>query len=107
MVEVINSVPTSANAEYYAKIVAEKAVLRRLISRLTESINQAYDGASPSDEIIAGAEKALIDVSENANRSGFKNIRDILNINLVAWKPARFKPLILRVLRQAIAIWTI
>ena len=81
LVEVINSVPTSANAEYYAKIVAEKAVLRRLISRLTESINQAYDGASPSDEIIAGAEKALIDVSENANRSGFKNIRDILNIN--------------------------
>ena len=52
-----------------------------MISRLTESINQAYDGASPSDEIIAGAEKALIDVSENANRSGFKNIRDILNIN--------------------------
>ena len=82
LVEVINSVPTSANAEYYAKIVAEKAVLRRLISRLTESINQAYDGASPSDEIIAGAEKALIDVSENANRSGFKNIRDILNINV-------------------------
>ena len=52
-----------------------------MIARLTESINQAYDGASPSDEIIAGAEKALIDVSENANRSGFKNIKDILNIN--------------------------
>ena len=81
LVEVINSVPTSANAEYYAKIVAEKAILRRLIARLTDSINQAYDGASPADEIIAGAEKALIDVSENANRSGFKNIKDILNIN--------------------------
>ena len=81
LVEVVNSVPTSANAEYYAKIVAEKAILRRLIARLTDSINQAYDGASPADEIIAGAEKALIDVSENANRSGFKNIKDILNIN--------------------------
>jgi len=80
LVEVVNSVPTSANAEYYAKIVAEKAILR-LIARLTDSINQAYDGASPADEIIAGAEKALIDVSENANRSGFKNIKDILNIN--------------------------
>ena len=79
LAEVINSVPTSANAEYYA--LAEKAVLRRLIARLTESINQAYDGASPSDEIIAGAEKALIDVSEKTNRSGFKNIKDILNIN--------------------------
>ena len=81
LVEVVNSVPTSANAEYYAKIVAEKAILRRLISRLTESINQAYDGDRLSEEIIAGAEKALIDVSETANRSGFKNIRDVLNLN--------------------------
>jgi len=55
LVEIVNSVPTSANAEYYAKIVAEKAILRRLIARLTDSINQAYDGASPADEIIAGA----------------------------------------------------
>ena len=76
LVEVVNSVPTSANAEYYAKIVAEKAILR-----LTESINQAYDGDRLSEEIIAGAEKALIDVSETANRSGFKNIRDVLNLN--------------------------
>lgn len=81
LVEVVNSVPTSANAEYYAKIVSEKAILRRLISRLTESINQAYDGEKLSEEIIAGAEKALIDVSETANRSGFKNIQDILNLN--------------------------
>ena len=81
LVEVVNSVPTSANAEYYAKIVSEKAILRRLISRLTESINQAYDGERPSEEIIAGAEKALIDDSETASRSGFKNIQDILNLN--------------------------
>ncbi|MDO4667980.1 MAG: replicative DNA helicase [Streptococcus sp.] len=81
LVEIVNSVPTSANAEYYAKIVAEKAILRRLISRLTESINQAYDGERQAEEIIAGAEKALIDVSETANRSGFKMIKDILNLN--------------------------
>ena len=81
IVDVVNAVPTSANAEYYAKIVAEKATLRRLISRLTDSINEAYDGGKPSDEIIAGAEKSLIDVSENANRSGFKVISDILQLN--------------------------
>ena len=74
LVEIVNSVPTSANAEYYAKIVAEKAMLRRLISKLTESVNQAYETSKPADEIIAQAEKGLIDVSENANRSGFKNI---------------------------------
>ena len=43
LVEIVNSVPTSANAEYYAKIVAEKAMLRRLISKLTDSVNQAYE----------------------------------------------------------------
>lgn len=81
LVEIVNSVPTSANAEYYAKIVAEKAMLRRLIAKLTESVNQAYEASQPADEIIAQAEKGLIDVSENANRSGFKNIRDVLNLN--------------------------
>ena len=81
LAEVINSVPTSANAEYYAKIVAEKSNLRKLIDRLTESVNQAYDGADDSDTIIANAEKALIDVSEGASRSGFKKIDDVLNLN--------------------------
>lgn len=81
LAEVISSVPTSANAEYYAKIVAEKSNLRKLIARLTDSINQAYEGSDQSDDIIAQAEKALIDVSEGANRSGFKKIDDILNIN--------------------------
>ena len=81
LVEIINSVPTSANAEYYAKIVAEKATLRRLIAKLTESVNQAYEASNPVDEIIASAEKGLIDVSENANRNGFRSIRDVLNVN--------------------------
>lgn len=81
LVELVNSVPTSANAEYYAKIVAEKAVLRRIISRLTEAVNQAYEGAINSEDIISGAEKALIDVNERSNRSGFRKISDVLAVN--------------------------
>lgn len=81
LAEVINSVPTSANAEYYAKIVAEKSNLRKLIDRLTDSVNQAYEGADDADTIIANAEKALIDVSEGASWSGFKRIDDVLNLN--------------------------
>ncbi len=43
-------VPTSANAEYYAKIVAEKAMPRRLISKLTgKFVNQAYEASKPAD----------------------------------------------------------
>ncbi len=81
LVEIINSVPTSANAEYYAKIVAEKSNLRKLIASLTETINQAYDASDSSDDIIARTEKSLIDIGEGTSRSGFQKIDSILNLN--------------------------
>lgn len=81
IVELVNSVPTSANAEYYAKIVAEKATLRNIIARLTETVNLAYDGTTDSEELIAGAEKALVDINEHSNRSGFRRISEVLKVN--------------------------
>ena len=55
----------------------------------------------------SGQKKGLIDVSENANRSGFKNIRDVLMSTLEIWRLALNKRLILQVLRQVIVIWII
>lgn len=81
IVELVNSVPTSANADYYAKIVAEKAMLRDIIKRLTDTVNEAYEGSLDSEEIIAGAEKALIDINEHSNRSGFRTIASVLDQN--------------------------
>lgn len=84
IVELVNSVPTSANAEYYAKIVAEKAMLRDIIARLTESINLAYDEILKPEEVIAGVERALIELNEHSNRSGFRKISDVLKVNYEA-----------------------
>ncbi|HEN9884292.1 TPA: replicative DNA helicase [Streptococcus agalactiae] len=80
IVELVNSVPTSANAEFYAKIVSEKAMLRDIISKLTDTVNMAYEG-NDFDEIIATAEKALVDINEHSNRSGFRKISDVLKVN--------------------------
>ncbi|HEN3010890.1 TPA: replicative DNA helicase [Streptococcus agalactiae] len=80
IVELVNSVPTSANAEFYAKIVSEKAMLRDIISKLTDTVNMAYEG-NDSDEIITTAEKALVDINEHSNRSGFRKISDVLKVN--------------------------
>ncbi|MGT2802216.1 replicative DNA helicase [Streptococcus henryi] len=79
--ELVNAVPTSANAEYYAKIVSEKAMLRNIIARLTDSVNQAYDGETDSEVILAGAEQALIQINESSNRTGFRKISDVLKVN--------------------------
>ncbi|VGQ28488.1 replicative DNA helicase [Streptococcus pyogenes] len=84
IVELVNSVPTSANAEYYAKIVAEKAMLRDIIARLTESVNLAYNEILKPEEVIAGVERALIELNEHSNRSGFRKISDVLKVNYEA-----------------------
>ncbi len=51
-------------------------MLRRLISKLTESVTKLMR-FKPADEIIAQAEKELIDVSENANRSAGSRTSEI------------------------------
>ncbi|HEP1520810.1 TPA: replicative DNA helicase [Streptococcus pyogenes] len=84
IVELVNSVPTSANAEYYAKIVAEKAMLRDIIARLTESVNLAYDEILKPEEVIAGVERALIELNEHSNHSGFRKISEVLKVNYEA-----------------------
>lgn len=79
--ELVSTVPTASNAEFYAKIVAEKSMLRQIIRRLTTTVNQAYEGSLASEEIIADAEKALVQINEHANQSDWKTISDVLRIN--------------------------
>lgn len=79
--ELVNSVPTSSNAEYYAMIVAEKARLREIISRLTQQINTAYEAATDSVDIVTRVEKDLVEISEHTHNSGFRKISDVLKVN--------------------------
>lgn len=80
--ELAASTPTAANAIYYAKIVAEKSLLRQLIGKLTESVEKAYEQELPAEELLAAAEKGLIDVQQGRNTSGFRKISDIINVSL-------------------------
>ncbi|MDQ0271945.1 replicative DNA helicase [Cytobacillus purgationiresistens] len=76
--ELAGSVPTAANIEYYAKIVEEKSLLRRLIRTAT---NIAQDGYTREDEIeslLGEAEKSILEVSQRKNAGAFHNIKDVL-----------------------------
>lgn len=80
--ELATSVPTAANARYYAKIVEEKSMLRRLISTATNIITQANNGDDDVPSLLDSAERQIMDVSERRNRSGFREIKDVLNETL-------------------------
>ncbi len=73
-----NFVPTAANVEYYAKIVAEKAVLRRLIAVSTEIAASAYDSQYEVDEILDKAEETIFQISQGRTTQGYVHLKDIL-----------------------------
>jgi replicative DNA helicase len=56
--------PTAANAEYYAKIVREKAIIRSLIHASTEILRDAYDQVQPAEELLGQAESKILDIAE-------------------------------------------
>jgi replicative DNA helicase len=74
----IDSVATAANIEYYARIVKEKAVLRRLIETSTEIITQSYEDRSDVESLLDEAERSIFQISENRVRPSFYSIRDIV-----------------------------
>src|SRR6266496_3711833 len=60
----IDVVPTAANIEYHARIVRDKAVLRRLIEAATSIIQDAYEGRATSAEVLDNAEHRVFQVAQ-------------------------------------------
>ncbi|WP_423356989.1 replicative DNA helicase [Melissococcus plutonius] len=73
------AVPTAANVAYYAKIVEQKSLLRKLIQSATTIVTNSYDQSQDVETILADAEKNILEVSEKRNHSGFLPISDVLN----------------------------
>ncbi|MEK7466444.1 MAG: replicative DNA helicase [Planctomycetota bacterium] len=64
LLELAGKVPSSANAEYYADIVREKALLRGFIGAASEILRKAYDPAVHSDELSVVAEQEIFRISQ-------------------------------------------
>ena len=82
VVELVNSTPTSKNVEHYAKLVKEKATLRKMIANLSDSLSSAYQGDVSIDDIIAKTEKSMLDISNQNMGTGFRNVADILDTHM-------------------------
>jgi replicative DNA helicase len=77
----IATVPTAANAGYYAEIVAEKAVLRRLVEAGTRIVQMGYNGAegtSEIDEVVDRAQAAIYEVSERRMSEDYVSLEELL-----------------------------
>jgi replicative DNA helicase len=78
----ISSVPTAANAGYYAQIVAERAVLRRLVEAGTRIVNLGYGAASGQggdvDEVVDRAQAEIYEVTERRMSEDYVRLEQLL-----------------------------
>ncbi|KUH94561.1 replicative DNA helicase [Mycobacterium sp. IS-3022] len=76
----ISTVPTAANAGFYAGIVAEKALLRRLVEAGTRVVQYGYAGAEGADvnEIVDRAQSEIYDVTERRTSEDFVPLEELL-----------------------------
>src|SRR5690606_4630702 len=76
--QLANAVPTAANVDYYAQIVEEKSMLRRLIRTATQIVTDGYAGSEDVSSLLGEAEKRILEISHSRTGSGFVSIRDVL-----------------------------
>ncbi|OBA98484.1 replicative DNA helicase [Mycolicibacterium fortuitum] len=76
----ISTVPTAANAGFYAGIVAEKALLRRLVEAGTRVVQYGYAGADGADvtDVVDRAQAEIYDVTERRASEDFVALEDLL-----------------------------
>jgi len=74
----MDGVPRSLNVEYYAKVVKEKALLRRLILSSAQIIASSYEEKEDAGELINAAQAAMIDVAERRDRGGFIPVSEVV-----------------------------
>ncbi len=71
------NVITTANIEYYAKIVQEKAIKRELINAGSEIVEMAYDNSS-TEATLDSAEKLIFNIAQQKNTSDLVSVKDLV-----------------------------
>ncbi len=76
--EVIDSVATAANLDYYIKIVKDKAIMRNLIETATDIVTDAYEEDEDVTRTLDEAEKRILNVVKERQTSDFIHIKDAI-----------------------------
>ena len=76
--DLVTAVPTSANVKYYAQIVADKAMMRRLIKLNEEIENVCYAGKEPLEAVLEKTEKSVFELLPRRNTGEYVPIRQVV-----------------------------
>lgn len=78
----VDAMPSIANIGAYAKIISEKAVLRRLIQSANEIMSFAYGGGKSTEEVLDNAEAAIFKIAERKIRNSYFPLNEVIKKNI-------------------------
>jgi replicative DNA helicase len=78
----LDGVPRNLNVEYYAQIIKEKALLRRLIVSSAKIISDSYEQKEDADELLNAAQAAIVEVAEQRLKPGFQSMGTLMGPTL-------------------------
>jgi replicative DNA helicase len=76
--EIFDTSGSAANVEYYAQIVRDKSMVRGLILASNEILTSAYKQSMPAEELVANAERQILDVAEKAVSSNLYTLEQAI-----------------------------
>ena len=84
LARVVDTVPSAMNVQHYARIVRDKASLRRLIAKANEITQHCYNDGGDLDEVLDFAEASVFEISEDKHQAAFHPISKIIESNIDA-----------------------
>ena len=78
LMDLVNNCPSISNAEAYAKVIADKYNIRRLITAAREIIDDATAGEDEPSVLIDSAEQKIFEIRRGNERSGLENIKSVV-----------------------------
>ncbi len=82
LASIVDAVPLAVNAQHYAKMVHDKACLRRLIEKANAIVKRCFEDQGNVDEAIDFAESSIFEISENKIKPAFYPISKIIENNI-------------------------
>jgi replicative DNA helicase len=82
LARLLDTVPLAVNAPHYARIVRDKASLRRLIQKAGDIVRRCYDDRGEVDEVLDFAEASIFELSEKKSQQSFHPISRLIEDNI-------------------------
>jgi len=73
-----DNIPTASNVAYYAKIVREKAILRRLVNTATEIVTKGYEDSGNVEDVLDQAERSIFEITRKGVNPSFFDLKTVV-----------------------------